>query len=327
MHSQDNFKFQRIILFVGVVLFILKILAWYITGSLAILSDALESIVNIFSGAFGMYSLYLSAQPKDEEHPYGHGKIEFISAAIEGILISIAGIYILYEAYMRIGDNNIVNALESGILLIVFAGIVNYLAGYLSEKRGHETKSPTLIAGGRHLKTDAYSTIGLVLGLVLMYFTRLYWLDIVIAVILATIILFNGYSILRRAVAGIMDEADKQLIKEIVGKLEDGRTENWIDIHNLRVIKYGSTLHIDCHLTIPWYMSVKDAHHEIEKLSDFFTELYGDNVELFVHTDPCMEYSCKICTKKDCEVRKQPFEGRIKWSYENISMNSKHNKG
>ena len=323
--SKENIRLQRVITLIALILFFIKIVAWFLTGSLAILTDALESIVNVVAGFIGIYSLTLSAKPKDAEHPYGHGKVEFISAAIEGTLIVIAGLLIIYKAVENLLHPHQIAKLDFGILLISFTAIINYIAGTICLNTGKKNKSLQLIAGGKHLRTDTYSTIAIVAGLILIYFTRLQFLDSVIALIVAFIIIFTGYKILRTSIAGIMDEVDTILLNNIVALLNKNRVENWIDLHNLRIIKYGSRLHCDCHLTVPWYLNVNEAHAEIDALAALIKNEFGSSVELFVHSDGCREYSCKICAKQNCMVRQHPFEKRITWTIKNISYDAKHN--
>lgn len=121
-----------------------------------------------------------------------------------------------------------------------------------------------------------------------------------------------------------MDEADTALLNKMVQMLNASRKENWIDLHNLRIIKYGSRIHLDCHLTVPWYLNVHEAHKEIDALSDLVKKEYGETVELFVHSDGCLDFSCKICTKTDCTVRQHDFEKKVEWTMGNISSNKKH---
>lgn len=323
--SKENLRLQKIITFIAIMLFIIKIIAWYITDSLAILTDALESIVNIVAGALGLYSLHVSAKPKDADHPYGHGKIEFISAAVEGALIAIAGLFIIYKAIDNFFYPQLIERLDYGIILISLTAIINYIAGSACIKTGKRNNSLQLIAGGKHLKTDTYSTAGIIAGLFLIYFTNLQIIDSIIACLVACVIIFTGYKIVRTSIAGIMDEADIMLLDNIVGLLNKNRPENWIDLHNLRIIKYGSTLHCDCHLTVPWYLNVNEAHAEIEALASLIRNEFGESVELFVHSDGCQDYSCNICFKHNCMVRKHIFERRITWTIKNISKDSKHN--
>ena len=322
--AKENLKLQKIITLVAIVLFIIKIAAWYITQSLAILTDALESIVNIVAGLIGIYSLYLSSKPRDEQHPYGHGKIEFISAAIEGTLITVAGFFIIYKSFKNFAHPLQISKLDLGIILLGATAAVNYVTGMICISTGEKNNSLQLIAGGKHLISDTYSTIGIFAGLLLIYFTKWLWIDSTIACLIALIIIYTGYKIVRTSVAGIMDEADRKLLDNLVNLLNNNRRENWIDIHNLRIIKYGSTLHCDCHLTGPWYLNVNEAHTEIEALAEFIRNEFGEAVELFVHSDGCKEFSCRICSKQNCMVRQHDFEKKIEWTIENISKDKRH---
>jgi cation diffusion facilitator family transporter len=322
--AKSSYNFQKLIFITATVLFVFKLVAWYVTNSVAILTDALESIINVIAGFIGLYSLYLSSQPKDHNHPYGHGKVEFVSAAIEGTLISVAGIVIIYEAINNLKHPHQIGQLDFGILIISFTALVNYGLGYIAVKKGKSNNSLALIASGRHLQSDTYTTVGVVLGLIIISFTKIYWLDSVVALIFSFIIIFTGYKIIRTSLAGIMDEADEELLQRVVKLLQNNRKENWVDLHNLRIIKYGGTLHLDCHMTVPWYLNVHEAHYEIEALSKLVKNNFGESLELFVHTDGCLDFSCKICDKQNCEVRKFKFEKKINWTVKNISSNNKH---
>lgn len=322
--NSENYKIQKIVVTISVILFVIKIAAWYLTGSVAILTDALESIVNVVSGFIGLYSLYLAALPKDRNHPYGHGKVEFLSAATEGILIIVAGVIIIYEAISQLKNPEPVHQLDYGIVLTALAGIVNYIAGLIAVQKGTKNKSIALTASGRHLQSDAYSTLGILIGLGLLYITGWDWLDSFTALIFAFIIIYTGVRIVSRSVSGIMDEADEKLLEELIQVIQSARQPNWIDLHNLRIIKYGTTLHLDCHLSVPWYFNVNQAHNEIDTLERLIRDKFGESVELFVHTDACLEFSCRLCSKSDCEVRLSPFERSIEWNIENISENQRH---
>jgi cation diffusion facilitator family transporter len=205
--SKENLRLQKAIIIIAVVLFSIKLSAWYLTGSLAILTDALESIVNIATGFLGLYSLYLSANPKDADHPYGHGKVEFISAVVEGTLITVAGIIIIYKSVVSFFYPHQITKLDYGIILLAATGLINYFAGVICVATGKKNNSLLLTASGKHLKTDTYSTVGIFIGLLLVYFTKKGWLDSTVACIFALIIIFTGYKIVRTSVAGIMDEA------------------------------------------------------------------------------------------------------------------------
>lgn len=306
------------------MLFLTKIIAYQYTHSLAILSDALESIVNVIAGFVGLYSLYVAAKPRDLDHPYGHGKAEFVSAAVEGGLIVAAGIMIIYETVMNFLQESPLQKLDTGLILVGATAIINYIAGAVCIRIGKKNTSLALQASGKHLQVDTYSTIGIIAGLAIMLVTRLYWLDKVIALGMSVLVIYNGYRIIRTSLAGIMDEADMQLLKRFINELNNHRRANWVDLHNLRVIKYGPLLHIDCHLTVPWYLNVHEAHLEIDALAALIKQQFGDAIELFVHTDGCLPFSCTICTKTDCSVRQQAMKERLDWTLENIISNQKH---
>ncbi len=323
--SQQNIRIQTWVAVLSVTLLITKLIAYFLTNSVAILTDALEGIVNVVAGFFGLYSLYLSAKPRDEDHPYGHGKIEFVSAAVEGTMILLAGLLILYTAVTHLLHPGQLSKLDTGILLIAVTAALNFIAGKICVRTGTKNNSLALVASGKHLLSDTYSTAGILVGLALIYFTNIQWLDSAVAILFSFMILYTGYKIVRSSVAGIMDESDHTLLKKMVKLLNDNRRENRVDMHNLRIIKYGSTLHLDAHLTVPWYFNVNEAHAEIDELAALVRKEFGESLELFVHSDGCLEFQCRICSKQDCPVRKHAFEKRINWTVENISTNQKHN--
>ncbi len=322
--SQENIRVQKFIVAVAVILFAIKITAWYLTNSVAVLTDGLESIVNVVSGFIGLYSLYLSAKPKDANHPYGHGKVEFISAGIEGTLISLAGLYIIVEAVKSFINPEPLHKLDLGILLIAISGVINFAFGWWALRTGKRNDSLALQASGRHLQTDTYTTIGIIGGLVLIRLTNIMWLDGAVAILFALFIMLTGIRILREAVAGIMDESDEQLLEEMIAYLQETRDPKWVDLHNLRIIKYGRILHVDCHLTLPWYLNVREAHEELDKLEALITEKFGNRIEIFIHTDYCMEFSCPLCNVENCPVRQHPFKEELTWTVENVASNQQH---
>jgi len=322
--SKQNLRLQKIITAIAILLFVVKIIAWYSTNSIAILTDALESIVNVIAALIGLYSLYLSAKPKDYDHPYGHGKAEFISAAIEGTLIAVAGFIIIYEAITNLLHPHTLKQLDYGISLVAATAVINYVAGVICLRVGKKNNSLALVASGKHLQADTWSTVGIIAGLILLVATKINWIDSAVALIFSFVIIYTGYKIIRKSIAGIMDEADEELLKKMVIMLNGNRKENWIDLHNLRIIKYGGTLHLDCHLTVPWYLNVHEAHTEIDELSTLVKKEFGESMELFVHSDGCLDFSCAICTKTACTVRKHWFEKKVEWTMANISSNNKH---
>jgi cation diffusion facilitator family transporter len=322
--AKQNLKIQFFVTSLSIVLFVLKFVAYFMTHSLSVLSDALESIVNVLAGIIGLYSLYVASKPKDKEHPYGHGKAEFISAAFEGSLIITAGFIILYESINTFFEPTVLHNLDNGIWVLLSTAILNLIAGFIAKKIGRKNKSLALVSSGQHLLIDSFTTFAIAIGIGLVLITGYNKIDSLVAIIMGIWIIYNGYKIIRESLAGIMDEADMALLEEVIHEINQTRNANWIDLHNLRVIKYGALMHIDCHLTVPWYYNVNEAHFAVDDFTKLIQNKFGDSVEFFVHTDGCMPFSCPICTIEGCEKRKANFQQKLNWDLENVLSNLKH---
>ena len=321
--NKQKFIFQRNVAIVGVILFIGKLIAWHLTNSDAVFSDAMESIVNIISAFMGLYSLYLAAQPKDENHPYGHGKVEFVTSGVEGTLIIFAGVIIIVEAVNSLLHTNELKKLDYGIFIVLGTAIANYLMGYISIQKGKKENSIVLISSGKHLQSDTITTIGVVLSLILVYFTQIFWIDAAVALLFGSYIIFVGYKIVRKSLSGIMDEADPDLLSAVVEVLQRDRKKEWIDIHNMKIQQYGSGLHIDAHITLPWYNDLRSSHQEMENIIKTLVAETERNVEFNFHMDDCKPHSCEIC-ELECVHRQHSFKKKIEWNAESVSQVSKH---
>ena len=321
--NKEKFNFQRTVAIVGVILFVGKLIAWQLTNSDAVFSDAMESTVNIIAAFMGLYSLYLASKPRDEDHPYGHGKIEFVTSGIEGALIILAGIMIDIQAVNSLINGNEIKKLDWGIFIVAITAGINYLMGYISIKKGEKMNSIVLISSGKHLQSDTLTTVGVVLSLVLVYFTKLNWLDSAVALVFGTYIMFVGYKIVRKALSGIMDEADPNLLIQIVKILNANRKTEWIDVHNMKVQQYGSGIHMDAHITLPYYYSLKDAHSKMEEAIKSLAAEMDRSVEFNFHMDDCKPTSCPLC-EINCPMRVYPFEKKIDWTIETVSQIHKH---
>ena len=304
-------KVQKQILTISILLLGGKFIAFYLTNSVGILTDALESIVNVIAGAISLVSLYISSKPRDEDHPFGHGKVEQITASIEGILIMLAGGIIIVEGIKRIFDPIVIQKLDIGILIVAGAGLINYLVGWYSIRIGKKHDSMALIAGGKHLQSDTYSSIGLVLGLCLLYFTHIGWIDSALAIIFGGIILITGIRILFKTSENLMDKADNKLLVLLHKTIIKNRKDDWMDIHNLKIIKNGNIHYIDCDLTLPWYYNIRQSHEACDELERLIEIELPDRVQLSVHSDPCNEHQCKNCLLIDCIHRTQIFESPL----------------
>ncbi|MEG0949323.1 MAG: cation diffusion facilitator family transporter [Bacteroidales bacterium] len=300
-------KIQRWILSVSFLILCGKFLAFYITNSVGILTDAMESIVNVVAGFITWISLRWASKPKDRQHPFGHGKMEFISASIEGLLIAIAGGLIIYEGIKRLFSPATIEKLDIGIVVVAVAGLLNYLMGWYSVRMGKKYNSLALIAGGKHLQSDTYSSIGLVAGLLVLFYTGIVWIDSALALIFGTIIVITGFSILRKTVANLLDKADNEVLDKIVKSIRENRHPDWLDIHNAKIIKYGSYLYIDCDLTLPWFYNIKESHEACENLKNTFLKHVSEKIQVSIHSDPCGMKHCEHCEMFNCETRQHPF--------------------
>ena len=323
--EREKSNWIRISFIVSVVLLIIKFYSFYITNSTAILTDALESIVNVVAAGFATYSIYLSSRPRDDNHPYGHGKIEFFSAGVEGTLIILAGVFICYQSVYHLFFPNELEKLVEGVMLVTFAGSVNGILGFILQRKGKSLNSLTLEASGKHLMTDTLTSFLLVLGVLVIYLTGYVYLDSVIAIIFSFYIIYTGYGLVRKSVGGLMDEADPKAVEATVNIINENRKDTWIDIHNMRVQQYGGDRHIDLHLTLPYYLDLKKVHDEVEELEKVLEDDWKGDMEVFVHSDPCIpEKCCHYCQLKDCPVRKVPLKTKIEWTASNMSKNQKH---
>jgi cation diffusion facilitator family transporter len=320
----SNHRVMKFVLLTGIILMMIKFVAWYVTKSNAILTDALESIINVVAGAFALYSLYYASKPKDEDHPYGHGKIEFFSAGIEGSLIFIAGLSMVIKAAYGFFHKTKLESLDLGILLSLVTAAANFIMGRILIRQGTKKHSATLVADGKHLISDVISTVGMIVGLLIIYLTGKFWIDNVLTVLLGAWIIFTGFRLVRESVGNLLDETDLQAVESIVGILNKHRQENWIDVHNLRLLKYGAHLHMDCHVTLPYYLTLEQSHDEVTKLETLVNEKAGKEVELFIHADPCVPESCPVCTIKNCPVRKKPFNKLMEWNLSSVLPDKKH---
>ena len=326
MQSNQNNKFKWISISFGlsVVLLFIKFTAYYLTQSNAVLSDALESIINVIASGFAFYSIYLSGLPSDPNHPYGHGKIEYFSSGFEGALIVIAGIVIVIEAIQRLLMPQPVAHLEWGFGLLLLTVVANAVLGYYLQKVGKETQSEALIADGKHLITDSFSSVVVLLGLILISLTGLESIDSIASLLLSVIIFYNGYVLIRRSVSALMDEADPKLLDDVVKTIKTNKRDHWIDVHNLRLQRYGSDLHVDCHLTLPYYWDLRQVHDAVHEFEETLKDSAVGGVEIFIHSDPCLPECCHYCRLKDCSVREAAYSHEVDWNVQNLSKNQKH---
>jgi len=306
---------------VGITLLMVKFLAAHLTGSAAILSDALESIINVVASGFAYYSIMLSAHPPDRSHPYGHGRIEPFSAGFEGALIILAAAAILWEAVPGIFVSRPLVQLDLGIALILGTAGVNAGLGLFLLRIGTRTRSLALSADGKHLLTDVYTSVGVVVGLTLARFTGWMILDALTACAVAINILLSGAGLLRQSVSHLMDEADETVLRSIIETLQSIRRPEWIDLHHLRSWRSGNRHHIDFHLTLPRYWDLEQCHEAATFVEEWLVEHLGGQGEVLLHLDPCTSHHCPFCRMPDCPVRAAKFRFTPAWTVESATSN------
>lgn len=327
--ADENYEFQKIVVVLGFTLLIIKYIAYFLTGSVAILTDATESIVNVVAACVGIYALYLSAKPADKTHPFGHGKIEVISSAIEGSMIIIAGLLILYEtAQSFVHPQELTDKLDIGLVLVALAAAANYIVGRRAIAKGRKNRSPALEASGKHLCSDTYSSVGILAGLIIVYIAQSMgydarWLDSGIAAVFGVIIICTGIGVMKRCVDETMDATDVPLLKDITATINEYRHDDWIDVYGLRLIKYGSRIYIDMKVVLPRRMTVQRQHEEEEEMKAAIRSRYGDSVDTSFNAIPCEPFNCRYCPRR-CAYRDHPFCGEMEWNADNLGTAEPH---
>jgi cation diffusion facilitator family transporter len=308
-HERTRIRAGLLSLSVSVLLLGAKAIAYRMTGSSAVLSDALESIVNVVAALFGLGSLWYASQPADRNHPYGHGKIEFVSAAFEGGLIAFAAVLILFESGEALLTGRAPHDVDRGLWIVLGAGLVNLALGAFLVRTGRKTSSLTLVADGKHVLSDFWTSAGVALGLGLVHVTGLGWLDPVAAALVALWLLRTGAGLVRHAAGGLLDEEDPAFVRRLIEALGERMGAGVIRVHHLRAMRNGRFHHVDAHLVVPEFWDVDRAHRLTEKVSAAVLARLGVEGELDFHTDPCHQAYCASCDLTDCPVRREPFTG------------------
>jgi cation diffusion facilitator family transporter len=290
-------------LFLGTSIMAAKFFAYHLTGSSAVLSDALESIINVVASGFALGSILTAARPPDRSHPYGHGKIEYFSAGFEGALIIFASMGIFRLGLDHLLHPRALPNIAEGIFILVGTGMVNLGLGMVLLRTGKKTDSITLIADGKHLMTDVYTSGGVLLGLILVHLTGFNRLDGIVAVILGLNILFTGAGLVRTSFSGLMHASDPALLKRVSDLILRHRKNEWIDVHQLRAWRSGDHLYIDFHLILPGNLTLEAAHREATELEKRLVSCFGGKASILIHMDPCIEPDFAVCGKDFPELR------------------------
>jgi len=291
---------------VGTALMLAKFYVFWLTGSSAVLSDALESIINVVASGFALGSVILSAKPPDPTHPYGHGKIEYFSAGFEGALIVFAALGIFWAAWPQLRHPQELPHLGIGLLILLGTSAINLALSLGLMRTGRQTHSLVLVADGKHLLTDVVTSAGVLLGLLLVHQTGWYWLDGAVACLAGVNILVVGIRLVTESFSGLMHASDPALLEELSEVIASHRKPNWIEIHRLRAWRAGNRIHADFHLILPRDMTLEAAHKEASILQDILETHLGGIIEAVIHAEPCIEQECPICGYDPCRLRQEP---------------------
>ncbi|GAB4373983.1 MAG: cation diffusion facilitator family transporter [Acidobacteriota bacterium] len=301
------------VLALAVLVLAIKAVAWWLTGSRGLFSDAIESVANVVTGGFAVFTAWWAGRPPDASHPYGHGRLEEFSAGFEGLVLFLAGIGIVREALPHLVDPAPLVRLEDGIGLALVAGALNGVVGTALVLRGRRLGAPVLTGEGVHLLSDTLTTAGVVVGLVLVRATGMPWIDTLVALLVGAAILASGVRLLAAAGRRLLDRQEAPLIGRLAAALERRRRPERIEIHLLRARRTGAVVMVDFHLTLPRYWSLERVHEEQHELATELIEELGEPAEILVHPDPCTPALCSRCAVEPCPVRAAPATVRETW--------------
>lgn len=272
-------------IFVGFAVLGLKALAYWMTGSVALLSDALESTVNVATAFAALIAIHVAAIPADDNHPYGHHKAEYFSAVLEGVMIIVASLLILLEAYRAFQHPFALDAPIEGILVNLGATMINGFWAWVLISRGRKHKSPALVADGMHLFTDVFTSVGVSVGILLAVVTGWWLLDPILAALVAIYILWSGSKIIKESLSGLMDEAVPEEILNEICEIIAAQGNGAMQAHDLRTRHAGPAIFIDFHLVLPGETTVFEAHEICDRIEKALKEAF-DGARIAIHVEP-----------------------------------------
>lgn len=288
MSGQGNDIIRRLALWgipLSLVVMGLKMLAWWLTGSVALLSDGLESLVNVVAAFIAFFVIRYAQKPADHDHPFGHHKAEYLSAVTEGAMIIVAALMIVQEAVGHLGNPQPMQAPALGLAINVVAGVINGIWALTLIRAGKAHRSPALTADGQHIMSDVYTSIGVLVGLLLALGTGEPIFDPVLAILVAINILYQGWRVISTSIDGLMDKAvlpeEESAIKDAIAKNAEGS----LGVHDLKTRRAGSVTFVDFHMVVPAAMPVRDAHRICDRLEDAIRVIHA-GAEITIHVEP-----------------------------------------
>jgi cation diffusion facilitator family transporter len=290
----------------GCVILGMKYYAFVVSQSAALKSDAIENVVNVVAAVFALGAIVFADKPADREHPYGHGKIEHFSAAFEGGMISLAAVFIAYEAIRTVVEGIPLKNLTLGLGINFAGGVVNGLLGLFLIRQGKRQNSRALVADGHHVLSDFYTTLGLGAGLVLVKLSGITWLDPAMALGVSALLAVTGFRLVRSSSAALLDAEDPGLLRRLVEVMNKVRPKDIVAIHELRTLRSGRYTHVDIHMVIPEFYGIGQGHELADSFGEAVLREAGLEGELHTHVDPCLKAFCAQCDVDPCPVRQKP---------------------
>ncbi|MFK3965037.1 cation diffusion facilitator family transporter [Ensifer adhaerens] len=263
----------------------LKLLAWWLTGSIALLSDGLESTVNVIAAVIAYLMIGYASKPADAGHPFGHHKAEYFSAVIEGVLIVVAALLIVWEAVPAMMAPVLMEAPALGLAINFVAGVINAIWAYVLITAGRKHRSPALSADGHHILSDVVTSIGVLVGLVLAIATGYAILDPLLAVIVACNILYQGWMVISRSIDGLMDRAVSGEEEEAIKQAIAANAAGSLGVHDLKTRQAGPAIFVDFHMVVPELMPVGEAHDICDRIEDAIRDVHP-GAKIAIHVEP-----------------------------------------
>ncbi len=295
-------------LIVSTLIMAAKFAAYEMTHSTAVLSDAVESIVNVIAAVVAVFVMKAVAEPADQEHPYGHGKLEYFSASFEGGLIAFASLAIANEAIRALIRGQSLNSPDVGAGIMAGAALLNLLLGLHLKAVGKKYRSEALSASGAHVISDVWTTVGVIAGLGIVYVTKISWIDPLVALIVAIQLGYSGFKIVRRSAGALIDEMEPESLSQLAAAFQKNKEAWVVDVHNLRVIRSGHFHHIDSHLVVPEFWDIAKTHEHANLFERSVVATYPFDGEIAFHVDPCERKYCSHCEMPNCPIRARKFE-------------------
>ncbi len=322
MSKRANISFQKSAsysyLLISILVLGLKFWAYFLTHSQAIFSDAVESIINVGAAMISIWVVHISAKPADQDHPYGHGKIEYFSSAFEGGMIAVAAVVVGVEAIRTLLRGGEIHRLDQGIGLMVVATLANLGLGAYLLKVAEHSRSITLRASGLHVLSDVWTSVGVVFSVALVLIFKISWIDPACALIVAGFLAKTGIDLVRQSVSGLLDAEDKEILISLKEIISNDDHPGIIQVHHCRIMRAGSYHHIDAHAVVPEFWNVLEAHNKTQQFETRMIDKYPYEGELHLHMDPCRRAYCEVCDLDECAIRREAFVKKLEITLEDL---------